>query len=182
MAALDQLNGRLAFANAAVAKDQDAFAVYFHQHAVTSDAGGELGAQCLDQGAHQRGGHLSRLQQWHAVLLGKLHHFRQRLKSAGQDDCRRLEREKLFEMGTADLRIQLIQVGKLSQADDLDPGAVKVLIVTGQHDAGAVYLGGIDLELVKILGGVGNGQMGFARKLVKADEKLLHGKCAPFQF
>ena len=79
-------------------------------------------------------------------------------------------------------RVQLIQVGKLSQADDLDPGAVKVLIVTGQHDAGAVYLGGIDLELVKILGGVGNGQMGFARKLVKADEKLLHGKCAPFQF
>ena len=85
-------------------------------------------------------------------------------------------------MGTADLRVQLIQVGKLSQADDLDPGAVKVLIVTGQHDAGAVNLGGIDLELVKILGGVGNGQMGFARKLVKADEKLLHGKCAPFQF
>ena len=85
-------------------------------------------------------------------------------------------------MGTADFRVQLIQVGKLSQADDLDPGAVKVLIVTGQHDAGAVNLGGIDLELVKILGGVGNGQMGFARKLVKADEKQLHGKCAPFQF
>ena len=34
----------------------------------------------------------------------------------------------------------------------------------------------------EIIEDYGNGQMGFARKLVKADEKLLHGKCAPFQF
>ena len=39
VAALDQLDGRLALADAAVAEDQHALAVHVHQHAVARDHG-----------------------------------------------------------------------------------------------------------------------------------------------
>ena len=41
VAALDQLNGRFAFAHAAVSQQEDALAVDLHKHAVAGDAGGQ---------------------------------------------------------------------------------------------------------------------------------------------
>ena len=49
VAALDELQGRLALADAAVAHEQDALAVDLHQHAVHGHARGEVFLQRVDQ-------------------------------------------------------------------------------------------------------------------------------------
>ena len=82
VAALDQFNGGLAFADAGIAQNEDTLAVHFHQHTVTGDAGSQLFVQRRDEHAHQGGGHLGRHEQRHAVLFGVLHHLRKRLHAA----------------------------------------------------------------------------------------------------
>ena len=77
VAALDQLNGQLALADTAVAEDEDAFAVHFHQHAVAGDAGSKFQIQHTDEAAHQCAGRLIGAQQGHAVLLGQFLHLRE---------------------------------------------------------------------------------------------------------
>ena len=101
VAALDELNGRLALADTGIAQNQDALAVDLDKHAVAGDAGGQLGVQGRDELPHQSGRHLGGHQDRYTVLLGKLHHFGKRLHAAGQHDGRRLEGEQLFQMGVA---------------------------------------------------------------------------------
>src|SRR5699024_12277340 len=58
VAPLDQLDGQLALADAAVPYDHDALAVHLHQNAVAGDAGGQLHVQDAEQDAHQNAGGL----------------------------------------------------------------------------------------------------------------------------
>ena len=174
VAALDQLDGGLAFADAGIAQNKDAFAVDFHQHAVAGDAGSQLFIQRGDEHAHQGGGHLGRHKQRHAVLLGELHHLRKRLHAAGQDDGWRLEREQLFQMGVAQRSGQFFQIGHLGQADDLDALVIKIFVVTGQQDARTVHFGRGDHDLFQFAGGIGDGQIGFFRQFCQRNRELRH--------
>ena len=174
VAALDQLDGGLAFADAGIAQNKDAFAVDFHQHAVAGDAGSQLFIQRGDEHAHQGGGHLGRHQNRHTVLFAVLHHLRQRLHAAAQHHSRRLKGEKLFQMGFAQGGGQFIQIGHLGQTDDLDALAVKIFIVTGQQDARAVHLRCRDLNLFQLTGGVGDCQVGFLSQLCQGNRELRH--------
>ena len=172
--ALDQLNGGLTLADAGITEDQDALAVDLHKHAVTGDAGCQLGVQRRDELAHQGGGHLGRHQNRHTVLFAVLHHLRQRLHAAAQHHGGRLEGEKLFQMGVAQGSGQFIQIGHLGQADDLDALAVEIFIVTGQQDARAVHLRCRDLDLFQLTGGVGDRQVGFLSQLCQGNGELRH--------
>ena len=79
-------------------------------------------------------------------------------------------------MAAAHGGVQLLQIGKFGQADDLDARAVKELVVPGQEDAGAVHLGRDDLGLGKVPGGVEGDQVGFFRDLGEGDGKLRHSR------
>ena len=57
VSALDELDGRFAFAHAGIAQNEDAFAVDLHQHAMARDAGSKLGVQRGNERAHQRACH-----------------------------------------------------------------------------------------------------------------------------
>ena len=174
VAALDQLDGRLALADAGVAQNQDAFAVDLDQYAVASDAGRKLGVQGRDELAHQGRRHLGGHQERHAVLLGILHHFGHGPHPAREHNSRRLEGKQLFQVGVAQRSGQLIQIGHFGQADDLDALVVKVFIVTGQQDTRAVHLGCRDLNLVQLTGGVGGRQIGFLSQLCQGNREFGH--------
>ena len=89
---LDQLNGQLALADAAVAENEDAFTVNFHQHAVAGDAGSQFKVQHTDEAAHHGAGRLVGAQQGYPVLFCKFLHLREgfQLLVAAEDDGRRL--------------------------------------------------------------------------------------------
>ena len=106
VAALDQLDGKLAFANAAVAQDQDAFAVHFHQHTMAGDTRCQFQIQHTDQAAHQSAGGLVGAQQCNTMLLGQLLHLREggQFLAAADDNSRRLLTEQLIQRFVAFFR------------------------------------------------------------------------------
>ena len=83
-------------------------------------------------------------------------------------------------MGAPQFGVKLVEIGELSQTNDLDSRAVKILVISGQHNARTVNLRGKNPDLGKLLGGVGDGQVGFLSQLFKTDGKLFH-KGRPFQ-
>ncbi len=97
VAALDQLDGRLAFADAAVAHQQDALAVDLHQHAVARDARRQLYVHEGNEPRHEAGGRLRRGENRNAVRLGCFQQLRNRLQVARDDDRRRSFGEKLVQ-------------------------------------------------------------------------------------
>ena len=121
MAALDQLDGQLALADAAVAQDQDALAVDLHQHAMAGDAGRKLKVQHADEAAHHGAGRLVGAQQGYPVLLCKLLHLREGFQFlvAAEDDGRRLLAEQLVKALTALFRRKTGQKVHLRKAHDL---------------------------------------------------------------
>ena len=121
VAALDQLDGQLALADAAVAENEDAFTVNFHQHAVAGDAGSQFKVQHADEAAHHGAGRLVGAQQGYPVLLCKLLHLREgfQLLVAAEDDGRRLLAEQLVEALTALFRRKTRQKVHLRKAHDL---------------------------------------------------------------
>ena len=156
VAALDQLNGQLAFADAAVAKDQDAFAVHLHQHAVPGDAGRKLQVQHADQAAHQGAGSFVRAQQGNCVLLRQLLHFRERgqLLAAADDDRRGLLTEQLLQRLVALFCRQTGQKVHLCQTHDLQTELIEVIIVARQKQTRAVDLGDLHADLIQLPGRV----------------------------
>ena len=156
MAALDQLNGQLAFADAAVAKDQDALAVHLHQHAVPGDAGRKLQIQHADQAAHQGAGRLVGTQQGNRVLLRQFLHLREgrQLLAAADDDRRGLLPEQLLQRFVALFCRQTGQKVHLCQTHDLQAELIEVIIVARQKQTRAVDLSDLHTDLIQLPGGV----------------------------
>ena len=156
MTALDQLDGQLAFADATVAKDQDALAVHLHQHTVPGDAGGELQIQHADQAAHQGAGGLVGAQQGNIMLLRQLLHLREggQFLAAADDDRRGLLPEQLFQRLVALFCRQTGQKVHLCQTHDLQAELIKVIIIARQKQTRAVDLGDLHADLIQRPGGV----------------------------
>ena len=176
VAAFHQLNGGLALAHAAVAQDEDAFAVDLHEHAVTGHAGGQFYVQDVDEGAEQRGSALGGDQQRHLVLTGKLQEFRQNFQPAADDDSGRLQREHLFQMAAAVRLGQLLQIGDLHHAADLDAAGVKILVVPRQHDARTVHIRGVDGDVGQFLGRIDGIHFQGGRKFAQWYGKRWHSE------
>ena len=154
--ALDQLDGQLAFADAAVAQNQDALAVHLHQHAVPGDAGRKLQVQHADQAAHQSAGGLVGTQQGNRVLLRQLLHLREggQLLAAADDDRRGLLPEQLFQCLVALFCRQTGQKVHFCQTHDLQTELIEVIIVARQKQTRAVDLGDLHADLIQRPGGV----------------------------
>ena len=154
--ALDQLNGQFAFADAAVAKDQDALAVHLHQHAVPGDAGRKLQIQHADQAAHQGAGRLVGAQQGDRVLLRQFLHLREgrQLLAAADDDRRGLLPEQLLQRFVALFCRQTGQKVHLCQTHDLQAELIEVIIVASQKQTRAVDLSDLHTDLIQLPGGV----------------------------
>ena len=156
VAALDQLNGQLAFADAAVAKDQDAFAVHLHQHAVPGDAGRKLQIQYADQAAHQSAGSLVGTQQGNRVLLRQFLHLREgrQFLAAADDDRRGLLPEQLLQRLVALFCRQTGQKVHLCQTHDLQAELIEIIIIARQKQTRAVDLSDLHADFIQRPGGV----------------------------
>ena len=79
VSALDELNGRFALADAAVAEDQHALAVHVDEHAVACDDGRERVIQVVDGHGGELDGRVLRAKQRAAVLLRHLEALRENI-------------------------------------------------------------------------------------------------------
>ena len=158
VAALDQLDGKLTFADAAVAQDQDALAIHLHQHAVPGDAGSQFQIEYTDQAAHQRTGRLVGAQQRYAMLLGQFLHFREgsQFLAAADDNSRRLLTKQLIQCFVAFFGRKAGQKIHLCQTHDLQAQLIKIIVITRQKQTGTVDLGDLHTDLIQFLWRIDN--------------------------
>ena len=128
MTALEQLNGRLTFADTAVAKDQHTLAVNIHQHAVA----GDLGRQCIVEIVNDMTGGVYRItcstQQGTAMLLGHFQQFREYLQIAGDDHGGKAVAHQAVKHPCPFLCGHAGKKAHLALAQDQKPLGVKIII------------------------------------------------------
>ena len=176
VAALDQLNGQLTLADAAVAQDQDSFTIHLHQHTVACDAGCQLQIQHADQTAHQGAGHLVGAEQGHPVLLSQFQHLGKwfQFLTAADDDSRRLLAEQLVQPLVPLLGRKTRKEVHFGQTQDLQPELIKVIIVSGKEQARAVDLRNLDIDLFQPFRGVDHIQTDLFRQLLQRNIEIRH--------
>ncbi len=140
MAALDQLDRGFTLAHAAFTKQQDALAIYLHQHTVPSDARGELDVQFGDQPGHKLGSAVDRAQQGHLVRLCRIHHVFGHREVAGNDHRRRIEGKIVIDARGPFLVVILVEKCKFAFPENLNALAVEIIEKTAQLQTGTVYL------------------------------------------
>ena len=178
---LDQLDGQLALADAAVAQDQDAFAVHLHQNAMAGDAGRQLHIQHAEQAAHQNAGGFIGAQQRHLIFLSQLQHLGERgqLVAAGDDHRRGHGPKQVVQRFIAALGGLHRQKVHLGQAHDLQPQVVKILIVPCQEQARAVDLRDLHMDLAELAGGVDHLHVDPLRQFGQRYGKIFHPYILP---
>ncbi len=127
VAPLDQLDGRLALADARFAQQQGALAIDLHQHAVAGDAGGQIPLQIGDEGAHEFRGGLLGAQHRPVVLFRHLHTLLIGLQPTGDDEGGDVILEQLVKGVPPLLGGASLQVGGLHQADHLEALLPKIV-------------------------------------------------------
>jgi len=127
VAALDELDGCLALADAAVAEDQHALAVHVHQHAVARDHGRQLVVEEVDGHARKLDRGAARAQQGAAVFLRHLHALGEHVELAGDDQRRDLILEQILKAFAPLGGGKALEEHRLRLADDLEPARVKVV-------------------------------------------------------
>jgi hypothetical protein len=132
MPARDQLQPKLALAQARLAGQQHAHAEDVHEHAVARGALGkalpQVGAQHVDHMAGRLGGHEQR-------DLGAVAHCDQAVRrrlAVGDDQKRRFERDDAGDPAVDHFRRRLAEIGHLAPAHDLHPVGVDVVEIADQ--------------------------------------------------
>ena len=147
VAALDQLQRHLRFADAALARDQDANAVDVDQDAVDRDAGRKAHIQPADELRHEVTGRALGHQKGHPVLHRVPAESLIRLQLAAKDHAGDVQREEPSVDVLLLLVLHLLHVGVLDQADDLNPPRRKVLKIPGHLHGRPVDIRLPDLDL-----------------------------------
>lgn len=141
VAALDELDGRLALADAALPEQQDALAVDLDKHAVAGDTGGELDVELPDEPRHEGGGAVGGAQQRDLVFLRGGTHPVGHLNVPGDDDSGGLACKVVVHAAGALLLVELVEEGKLALSEDLHPLVVEIIKKAGQLQPRPVDLG-----------------------------------------
>ena len=141
MAALEQLDGGFAFADAGVADHQHALAIDVHQHAVAGDLGGQGPVQIVDDVAGQLHGGLFRPQQGAPVLAGNLHQLGKNLHIPGNDQGWDFAAQQILEYLSPLLQGHGLQKGELRLAQNLQAFWLEVVIKAHQLQGRAVHVG-----------------------------------------
>ena len=148
MAALDELDRRLALADAAVADEQNALAVDLDEHAVARDARRKLDVQVRDERGHDVRGRLRRAQNRHRVAARERAHLRARLDAASEDDGRRLLGKVAFERDAALIGAPALHHRDLRAAHDRDARGVEIFEVAAQLHARPHDIARLDEDVV----------------------------------
>ena len=135
MSTLQQLQGRLAFAHAAVANQQQTLAVYLHQNAVTGNPGGQGRAEVGNDAGGQGGSGLSGAQDGDAVLFCHLQALLICREIPGNQKRRGLVGEETVKDGGPLLRRFFLNVADFHIAQDLQPHGLVIVEVTGQLES-----------------------------------------------
>ena len=150
VAALDELDGGLALADAALAEQQKALAVDLDEHAVARDARRELDVEERDQRGQEARGAVGGAQQRDAVPLRRVEHLRRRLEAAREDHGRGLFLKKFFELALLLLHGVRAQIAVLVHPEDLDAGPVEIFEKPVEMQAGAVDVGARDINFRRL--------------------------------
>ena len=151
MAPLDELNGRLTLAHAAVACDEHSLAVDVQQSAVAGDGGRQSLGEILDHlGGEQHRG-VRRVKQRPLVLAGHGQALGVDVQVPGHHQGGDLVVEEIGEAAGALLPLHAGQHLRLRHADHLQAALVKVLEKAHQLKSRAVYVldahqGGVEIR------------------------------------
>ncbi len=136
--ALDELDGRLALADTALAEDQHALAVHVHQYAVARDHGGQLVVEVVDDHARELDRGVLRAQERAAVFPRHLHTFGEHVEPAGDDQRGDLILEQRLKLRPPLVGGKAPEEHTLRLADDLEPARIEVVEKADKLQSGSV--------------------------------------------
>ena len=175
MAALNQLDGGLALADAALAQQQNALAVDLHQHAVAGDARRQVHLQGGDHRRHKIAGRKTGAQQRNLIGVGRRHHLLWDVQVAADDDRRHLLGKELIQKLLPLLGGVLFHIGKLAQTEQLDSVAVEIIIKSAQLQSRAVDVHRLNHDLLRVTGHIDRFQLQVFDQFGKRDRiQLCH--------
>ena len=156
--ALDELERRLALADAAVACDEHALAEHLDEHAVLRQARGEIARERGDEVGHEFRGVLAHEKEVAVVLFRHFQALRKRVHAVADDKADDvIAHERLKPL--APLRgCERLEKRALDAADDLQALGVKIVVEAGKLQPRPVDIGRADRARVVIGGGVQDGQ------------------------
>ena len=169
VAALDQLNSRLALTDAAVAHDQNALAVDLDQNAVARDARGQLAVEIGNEARNDIGRSFPAAEHGHIVLFRHFQTLRQRVNAARNDKRRDLIRHEVVENDPALLAGELFKIRRLHRSAHIEPHRLKMIEEARKIQARAAHIVYGHADLGKIGGLVQPFQMKFLYKLTQRD-------------
>ena len=146
VAALDQLQGRLALAHSGFPRDEDARAVHVHQHAVARLMWRELPGKIMNQGRGEAGGDHLRPEHRHPGSRRQLRQLRRRIQIPADDHAGQGIAEVFLQNLHTLFRFLPLQIGHLHDADQLGPLPGKVLIHPAELHARAVQVRRPDVQ------------------------------------
>jgi hypothetical protein len=180
VAALHEIERRLALADGAPAGEQKADAVHVDERAVHVGLRREHGVEIRRQLVDERRGAHRRAQNRHLTLVGALGEVGGQLERLGHHDARNLELEQAVDGAAAVVFRELREVDALGLADDLQALGQEVLDEAHEAHPGAMDVAHRDVAL----GGQRLGQELEPQLLALILEQASHGqalhRCAPF--
>ena len=177
MATLQKLHRRLAFADAALAGNQHAFAVHLHEHGVAGNPGCQEGFEVRNDGGNHGTGGFIAAQYGNVMLFRHLHQLLVRLNIPGNEHSRGFEGQETV-INPASLEAgKFIQVAGLHVADHLEPHRLKVLEKACQLQAGSGHILHRQVNLLIIRGGIGHPQIKFLYQFGKGYTVNFHIFC-----
>ena len=176
VAALEQLQGGLTFADAGIPGKQHTLAVDLHQNAVDGGTGRQLQTQLgIELGGHM-GGIFRGLHQRHAVLFRQLQKEGAEGEILSDDDGLGAAGKEALQALPQQVGRQSFQIGQLGTADHIDAGRDKALEEPGEGQARAHQLGVADQDLLLGFGIIEDLQVQVLDELFKRDGILVrHG-------
>ena len=186
VAALDELERRLALAHAAVARDEHALAEHLDEHAVLRQPRGEIARERGDEVGHELRRVLAHEKEVAVVLFGHLQALGKRIHAVADDETDDVVAHELLKAFAPLVGGQRLEIRALDAADDLHPLGVEVVVKPGELQPRAVDVGGADLARGVVLGRVQDGQPLLGSDLLQRDgimrcahrARLLSGKAA----
>ena len=186
MAALDELERRLALADAAVARDEHTLAEHLDEHTVLRQPRGEIARERGDEVGHELRRVLAHEKEVAVVLFGHLQALGKRVHPVADDETDDVVAHELLKAFAPLVGRERLEIRALDAADDLQPLGVKVVVKPGELQPRSVDVGGADLARGVVLRRVQDGQPLLGGNLLQRDgimwcahrARLLSGKAA----
>ena len=180
MTAHDQLDRNLAFANAGVSGNHDAFSVNVQQNAVTGDAGRKDAIEAVDYAAGKGRCGLGCAEERFFMLHRAFQTAGKAVQAPGDHQGRNIVHKKVIEAFTPLGRRQTFQISDLRFADHLQAAGIKVIVKFVKLKPRPVDIGHGEPGGIKIAALVQHFQIELGNKVLEFQSMFLHGIFHPF--